>query len=81
MCVLVCFLQHVWFDFHSECRGEGGWANLDKLLHELDPTLTQQGVLHVAADGAIRSLQHGVIRTNCIDCLDRTNVVSDSARC
>ena len=25
------------------------------------------------------SLQHGVLRTNCVDCLDRTNVVSGTA--
>ena len=26
-------------------------------------------------DGALQSQQTGVIRTNCVDCLDRTNVV------
>ena len=27
------------------------------------------------ADGSVSNLQEGVFRTNCIDCLDRTNVV------
>ena len=27
------------------------------------------------ANGAVVSVQQGVFRTNCIDCLDRTNVV------
>ena len=26
-------------------------------------------------DGSVMSVQQGVFRTNCIDCLDRTNVV------
>ena len=26
-------------------------------------------------DGTVENLQEGVFRTNCIDCLDRTNVV------
>ena len=29
----------------------------------------------MGADGSVSSLQDGVFRTNCIDCLDRTNVV------
>ncbi len=29
----------------------------------------------VGKDGPVMSLQDGVFRTNCIDCLDRTNVV------
>lgn len=31
-------------------------------------------------DGAVRRLQKGVIRTNCIDCLDRTNVIQVGRR-
>lgn len=33
------------------------------------------GVFHIRDSGAIISHQTGVFRTNCIDCLDRTNVV------
>jgi hypothetical protein len=29
----------------------------------------------VSKDGTLRSQQTGIFRTNCVDCLDRTNVV------
>lgn len=62
------------FDFHAECR-KMQWHRLsiliDRLAHEQD----EMGVFHVKSDGTIISTQSGVFRTNCIDCLDRTNVV------
>jgi hypothetical protein len=69
-------LEHVWFDFHQECKGPGGWANLDKLLAEVDDAVHQHGYLRIDAAGRLQSVQTGVVRTNCMDCLDRTNVVS-----
>lgn len=44
---------------------------IDRLAHEQD----EMGVFHVKTDGTVISTQAGVFRTNCIDCLDRTNVV------
>lgn len=44
---------------------------IDRLAHEQD----EMGVFHVKTDGTVISTQTGVFRTNCIDCLDRTNVV------
>lgn len=44
---------------------------IDRLAHEQD----EMGVFHVKTDGTVISMQTGVFRTNCIDCLDRTNVV------
>lgn len=44
---------------------------IDRLAHEQD----EMGVFHVKTDGTIISTQNGVFRTNCVDCLDRTNVV------
>jgi hypothetical protein len=32
------------------------------------------GFFHADAKGRIQAVQRGVIRTNCMDCLDRTNV-------
>lgn len=62
------------FDFHAECR-KMQWHRLhiliDRLAHEQD----EFGVFHIKSDGTILSTQTGVFRTNCIDCLDRTNVV------
>lgn len=44
---------------------------IDRLAHEQD----EFGLFHLRRDGALVSSQDGVFRTNCIDCLDRTNVV------
>lgn len=61
------------FDFHAECR-KMRWDRLqiliDRLAHEQD----EFGLFHLRRDGNV-TLQEGVFRTNCIDCLDRTNVV------
>lgn len=61
------------FDFHAECR-KMRWDRLhiliDRLAHEQD----EFGVFHLRS-GSLHSAQDGVFRTNCIDCLDRTNVV------
>lgn len=34
--------------------------------------------LYVDAQGAVKKTQTSVIRTNCMDCLDRTNVVQST---
>jgi len=44
---------------------------IDRLSHDQDEFL----VFHLKRDGTLLSSQDGVFRTNCIDCLDRTNVV------
>ena len=31
-------VQHVWFDFHAECKG-GRWDRLENLLHDVTPLL------------------------------------------
>ncbi|CAM9886247.1 unnamed protein product, partial [Phaeothamnion confervicola] len=67
-------LRHVWFDFHEECRG-GRVENLGKLLAAVNGDLASHGFLHIAANGTVLQTQSGVVRTNCMDCLDRTNVV------
>jgi hypothetical protein len=71
-------VQHVWFDFHAQVK-HGKWDQLESLLRPLTPTLDEQGYFCAipARNGTwtvLRS-QRGVVRTNCMDCLDRTNVV------
>jgi len=73
-------IGHKWFDFHAECSG-GRWGKLQKLLDYVAPVLDSQGyfcvVSHVASEGSqaclwkILSFQRGIVRTNCMDCLDR----------
>lgn len=61
-----------WFDFHAECRGMK-FENVSVLLNTLDDTLQSFGWSEQQNDKVVRS-QAGVLRTNCMDCLDRTNV-------
>jgi len=63
-----------WFDFHAECA-HMRWDKLGLLLHLLLPTLEGQGFFHMDGVGRVVGRQGGVVRTNCMDCLDRTNVV------
>ncbi|CAB9519906.1 Phosphatidylinositide phosphatase SAC1 [Seminavis robusta] len=73
-------IQHVWYDFHAEVKN-GRWDRLAKLLKKTKPALEDHGYFSAQAptkdnpEWTIESLQNGVVRTNCMDCLDRTNVV------
>lgn len=62
------------FDFHTECR-KMRWDRLNILIDRLAHEQDQFGVFHIRKDSVVLSSQTGVFRTNCIDCLDRTNVV------
>jgi SacI homology domain/Inositol phosphatase len=65
-----------WFDFHTECRGMK-FENVQKLVTTLGATLNSFG--ETVIDGQdVKQRQTGVFRTNCMDCLDRTNVVQSA---
>ncbi len=66
-------LTYVWFDFHKECKGMK-YGNLAKLMHSIASNMERSGVF-TQAGGVVQSIQSGVVRTNCMDNLDRTNVV------
>ncbi|EAL71679.1 hypothetical protein DDB_G0271630 [Dictyostelium discoideum AX4] len=66
-------VHYVWFDFHSICKGMR-YDKLSILMDQLKDDLKQYGFFFVE-DGKIVQKQQGVFRTNCIDNLDRTNVV------
>lgn len=67
-------LRYESFDFHAECR-KMQWHRLNILIDRLAHEQDDFGVFHQRADGVVLSTQTGTFRTNCIDCLDRTNVV------
>jgi phosphatidylinositol 4-phosphatase len=48
---------------------------LQTLLKDLKDYLNKYGYFSLDENGNAQSSQSGVIRTNCVDCLDRTNVV------
>ncbi|XP_076303932.1 phosphatidylinositol-3-phosphatase SAC1-like isoform X2 [Tachypleus tridentatus] len=64
------------FDFHHECR-KMRWDRLSILINKLAPVQDDLGYFLMLKDGTAVLVQDGVFRTNCIDCLDRTNVVQN----
>ena len=67
-------MRYIWFDFHKECAQKGKWANLSKLVKQVDKDFRSHGFFCRNPTGVV-GYQNGVIRTNCMDNLDRTNVV------
>jgi hypothetical protein len=65
--------QFEWWDFHTECA-KMRWGNIDKLITLIQPAIDRAGYTRVVG-GRVERAQDGVVRTNCIDCLDRTNVL------
>ncbi|KAM8834664.1 synaptojanin-1 isoform 3-T4 [Synchiropus picturatus] len=63
------------FDYHQNVRG----GKADKLHSILKPQLSkfteECGFFSYTGEGGIARTQGGTIRTNCLDCLDRTNSV------
>lgn len=69
------FVNFEWFDFHGECR-RNGWQALNKLMDQIRSFIDEYGYYWwCSSNNSIQKIQQGVIRTNCIDSLDRTNVV------
>lgn len=71
---ILAAVRYVWFDFHRECRNMK-WGNLEKLIKQVDDDFLNHGYFCQNADGSVANKQSGVVRTNCMDNLDRTNVV------
>ncbi|KAJ5054059.1 uncharacterized protein L3040_000343 [Drepanopeziza brunnea f. sp. 'multigermtubi'] len=65
-----------WFDFHAICRGMK-FENVSLLMDAVGEKLDSFGQT-IEVDGKQVSKQRGVLRTNCMDCLDRTNVVQSA---
>ena len=74
-------LKLTWFDFHHECRGLH-WEHIAKLMREIEPQIDQYSYFRCTTESnadwgeeLVNEKQTGIFRTNCMDCLDRTNVV------
>lgn len=80
-------VHYTWFDFHHECKKmkyenighlvdeiKGKIETHDYFVAQVDAGLNEKGRLN-SNMGNILCYQGGVIRTNCVDCLDRTNAV------
>ncbi|KAG2456399.1 SYNJ1 protein, partial [Polypterus senegalus] len=67
-------VQMINFDYHQMVKG-GKTDKLNTVLKaQIQKFLDECGIFHFAADN-IQRCQSGTIRTNCLDCLDRTNSV------
>ncbi|KAF7440628.1 hypothetical protein PC9H_000974 [Pleurotus ostreatus] len=64
------------YDFHRETRGMR-YEKLSSLIDAMERTFDQQGFFWMSGK-TVLSDQAGVFRVNCIDCLDRTNVVQSA---
>ncbi|RXK39388.1 inositol/phosphatidylinositol phosphatase [Tremella mesenterica] len=80
--------HYVYFDFHTECR-KMRFDRISVLIDRLAPALEEMGWFHsltpsVLPSGAsggstdVLRKQLGVVRSNCMDCLDRTNVTQSA---
>jgi hypothetical protein len=70
-------IGYTWFDFHAECPSSS-LASLHKLVQGMGAEIEHQGNTHVSIGmdkAKLITRQTGIIRVNCMDCLDRTNVV------
>ena len=71
-------MHYVYFDFHNETKGLK-WHRAQLLLDSLKDGLVAGGYFHgidrPSGGVDVRNKQNAVVRTNCMDCLDRTNVV------
>ncbi|XP_069573326.1 phosphatidylinositol-3-phosphatase SAC1-B [Brachyistius frenatus] len=67
-------IKYVAFDFHKECS-RMRWHRLELLLDMVSETQEDFGYFLVDADGKVLQNQEGTFRSNCMDCLDRTNVI------
>uniref|UniRef100_A0A3P9JQ22 Inositol polyphosphate-5-phosphatase F n=1 Tax=Oryzias latipes TaxID=8090 RepID=A0A3P9JQ22_ORYLA len=66
-------LTYVSFDFHEHCRGMK-FENVQTLTDAISDIITDMKWAWVDQAGVICK-QEGFFRVNCVDCLDRTNVV------
>lgn len=72
-------VHYTYFDFHHECKGLR-FDRVSVLIDKLDADLERQGYFWHDAKNSEKpqKVQTSVVRTNCMDCLDRTNVVQSA---
>lgn len=72
-------VHYIYFDFHHECR-KMRWDRIKLLIeHLIGLGYTSNNYFHYdLAAKEVKNTQKMVVRTNCMDCLDRTNVVQST---
>ena len=72
----------IWFDYHEQSRTVKNVTPelfvrkmlIENIQYPIEQILQKQGIF-IHLDDATSSIQQGIFRINCIDCLDRTNNV------
>lgn len=70
-------ISYTEFDFHAETKQlSGGFSGSSKILPYLYDSMEQFGWFeyNIGSDEVL-TRQDGIFRTNCLDCLDRTNLI------
>ncbi|XP_060760643.1 phosphatidylinositol-3-phosphatase SAC1-A [Neoarius graeffei] len=67
-------IKYIAFDFHKECS-KMRWHRLQILVDAVAEMQDEFGYFLLNSDGKVLGEQSGTFRSNCMDCLDRTNVV------
>ncbi|MEE6517862.1 hypothetical protein FKM82_028394 [Ascaphus truei] len=67
-------VRYIAFDFHKECS-RMRWDRLQILVNQVAEIQDDFGYFLVDSEGKVVTPQDGIFRSNCMDCLDRTNVV------
>ncbi|KZS96176.1 hypothetical protein SISNIDRAFT_438817 [Sistotremastrum niveocremeum HHB9708] len=71
-------VKYEYFDFHNECR-KMRWDRINILIDRIQDDLIQEGYFHEnSSETHPLKIQIGTVRTNCMDNLDRTNVVQST---
>ncbi|KAL6875745.1 hypothetical protein ACP4OV_013258 [Aristida adscensionis] len=69
-------IRFVHFDFHKIC-GHIHFERLSQLYDQIQDYLTKHRYFLLSDKGEKLEQQTGTVRTNCVDCLDRTNVTQN----
>ncbi|CAO2144014.1 unnamed protein product [Urochloa humidicola] len=69
-------IRFVHFDFHKIC-GHIHFERLSQLYDQIEDYLKKHKYFLLSDKGEKVELQTGTVRTNCVDCLDRTNVTQN----
>jgi len=70
-------ISYIYFDFHHECS-KMRWHRVQLLIDELKSQGLDRTGYFEADAGTVVNTQSASVRTNCMDCLDRTNVVQST---
>ncbi|OLY84541.1 Phosphoinositide phosphatase SAC1 [Smittium mucronatum] len=72
-------ISYIHFDFHAQSKANKSAPVGNLLVNSVSRQVDSFGGFRLEVDSnSILEVQNGVVRTNCLDCLDRTNVIQSS---